>query len=77
MFVVLYALLCALFLYLLNRKIQRWPGAARGRRDGRDDEPAGHVPRRLPPPRPCRCEGAAMTLADIWFVLFILIVAAT
>ena len=76
MFVVLYALLLVLFLYLLNRKIQAGPGGARGGRDRGESEPAGHVPRRLPPQRAARPTWRrAMTLNEVWFVLFILIIA--
>ena len=44
MFVVLYALLLVLFLYLLNAEDPARTGTARGGRDGRGVQPAGHVP---------------------------------
>ena len=76
MFLVLYALLLVLFLYLLNRKIQDGPEELEDGRDGADVEPAGHVPRRLQPEPPRRRpRRRAVTLNDVWFFLFILIIA--
>ena len=76
MFVVLYALLLVLFLYLLNRKIQDGPEALEDVEtvavsslpDTFRDIFSRSRPRRRPGRR-------AMTLNDVWFVLFILIIA--
>ena len=76
MFVVLYGLLLVLFLYLLNRKIQDGPEELEEVETVAGLEPAGHVPRRLQPQPPRRRPGRrAMTLNDVWFFLFILIIA--
>ena len=76
MFLVLYSLLLVLFLYLLNRKIQDGPEELEEVETVADVEPAGHVPRRLQPKPPRRRpRRRAMTLNDVWFVLFILIIA--
>ena len=76
MFLVLYSLLLVLFLYLLNRKIQDGPEELEDGRDRPDVEPAGYVPRRLQPKPPRRRpRRRAMTLNDVWFFLFILIIA--
>ena len=77
MFVVLYALLLVLFLYLLNRKIQAGPGGARGGRDGRRRRACRtRSATSSADSRPRRRRGRrAMTLDDVWFVLFVLIIA--
>ena len=76
MFLVLYGLLLVLFLYLLNRKIQEGPEELEDVETVPMSEPARHVPRRLQPaPARGRPGGRAMTLNDVWFVLFILIIA--
>ena len=49
MFVVLYALLLVLFLYLLNRKIQAGPEPLEDVETVARRQPAGHVPRHLQP----------------------------
>ena len=54
MFVVLYALLLVLFLYLLNRKIQHGPEPLEEVETVDVVEPAGHVPRDLHAARPGR-----------------------
>src|SRR5689334_3517853 len=51
-------------------------GGARGRRDRGRRDAAGHVPRHLQPAAPRGRRGRrGMTLNDIWFLLFILIIA--
>ena len=75
MFVALYAILLALFLYLLNRQDPGRAGAPGRGRDRRRRDVAGHVPRGLPTARPGRTERGGVMLAEIWFVLFVAIVA--
>ena len=76
MFIALYAILLALFLYLLNRRDPARPGAARGRGDRRPwracPTPSARSSRRRDR---AAVEWRGLMLAEIWFALFVIIVA--
>ena len=73
-FALLYALLLVLFLFLLDRKIKHGPRP----RGGTPRRSPRHVPRRVPEPEPGAPRESwrsKMSLADLWFVLFVAIIA--
>ena len=75
MFIALYAILLGAVPVPPQPGDPARPGAAGGRRDGRPGDAARHVPRDLHAPGSRRLEWRGLMLAEIWFALFVLIVA--